>query len=202
MHLNLKSYPAVLLLSLFVCTAAYAEMPADGWSITVAGEVCRDSYSGVYVANGTLGLLPWKEPFSVRHLMLNNVFEKQGKDRLLTAQKGICPFGVTMTVDGVPVTSGNVSEWSQTLDMKNARHVTSFVSHGKVRVEYSFMALRNLPFCLMMTCSITALDDAEVAVSNRMSVPDNFIGGGFPRGTFYSESRKIFLFFTSPSPPD
>lgn len=197
MHLNLKSYPAVLLLSLFVCTAAYAEMPADGWSITVAGEDCRDSYSGVSVANGTLGLLPWKEPFSVRHLMLNNVFEKQGKDRLLTAQKGICPFGVTMTVDGAPVTSGNVSEWSQTLDMKNARHVTSFVSQGKVRVEYSFMALRNLPFCLMMTCSITALDDAEVAVSNRMSVPDNFIGGDSRHDTFYAESRKIDLIQTS-----
>lgn len=34
----------------------------------------QGTYYGAAVANGGIGILPWKEPFSVRHVMLNHVF--------------------------------------------------------------------------------------------------------------------------------
>ena len=47
---------------------------ADGWA--VEADDYEAAYTGVPVANGILGILPWKEPFSVRHIMLNNRHEK------------------------------------------------------------------------------------------------------------------------------
>ena len=38
---------------------------ADGW--VVEADDYEAAYTGVPVANGILGILPWKEPFSVRH---------------------------------------------------------------------------------------------------------------------------------------
>ena len=51
---------------------------ADGWVIET--DDYEAAYTGVPVANGILGILPWKEPFSVRHIMLNNVSERLGPD--------------------------------------------------------------------------------------------------------------------------
>lgn len=196
MHLILTAF----LLFFIPVVSAGASLPGvlsdDGWRITVCEEDCRDSYSGVSVANGTLGLLPWKEPFSIRHLMLNGVFDRQDENMVYAIQKGICPFGITMTAGGETVTSDNIAGWSQTLDMKRAEHTTSFDFPGKIRVEYSFMALRNLPFCLMMTCSITALSDVDVTVMNRMTVPETYADADSCMKSFFAESRKIDLLHT------
>ena len=52
-----------------------ASLPAaaDGWKLE-ADDYTAD-YTGASTANGMLGILPWKEPFSIRHVVLNHVFE-------------------------------------------------------------------------------------------------------------------------------
>ncbi len=35
-------------------------------------------YVGAPMANGGIGILPWKEPFSVRQVILNHVFDTDG----------------------------------------------------------------------------------------------------------------------------
>ena len=49
------------------CPLMQAGTPSgDGWKL-----YCHDfdaAYTGAPVANGTIGILPWKEPFSVKHL--------------------------------------------------------------------------------------------------------------------------------------
>ena len=114
---------------------------ADGW--VVEADDYEAAYTGVPVANGILGILPWKEPFSVRHIMLNNVSERLGPDQVNRTVRGINPFGLSMEVDGNA--EYDISDWRQRIDMKNAEHVTEFAADGKVMVRYSFTALRNLP---------------------------------------------------------
>ena len=169
---------------------------AAGWQLTAGDSDRTPEYSGVAVGNGSLGMLPWKEPFSIRHVIMNNVFERQGDDGLNRIIYGICPFGITMYIDGKAVSDNDISDWSQTLDMKRAEHSTTFTIAGKARVEYSFMALRNLPFALMMTCRITASDDINVEISNKMTVPGGYRNSVSGLCSFMAESRHIDLLLT------
>lgn len=170
--------------------------PADeGWVIETDRYDAAD-YSGVFVGNGSIGLLPWKEPFSVRHLILNDVFEVSGPDNVRTVVKGICPFGLSMSVDGRSVNGKSVgggtdiSVWRQSLEMKHALHRTSFEVPGKVHVEYFVTALRNLPYSLALACRVTALDDVEVEFSNTMAVPEGYSVPELSYRSFMAESRR------------
>lgn len=185
--------------------------PSDeGWTIE-ATDYCSEDYSGVFVGNGSIGLLPWKEPFSVRHVILNDVFEASGPDNVRTIVKGLCPFDLSMSVDGRSVGSGpclsdrpcngdlrsinggkqyDISGWKQSLDMRHALHSTSFEVPGKVHVEYFFTALRNLPYSLALACRVTALDDVEVEFSNGIAVPEGYSGPELSYRSFMAESRR------------
>lgn len=183
-------------------------LPADeGWVIET-DQYNDAGYSGVFVGNGSIGLLPWKEPFSVRHVILNDVFEVSGPDNVRTVVKGICPFGLSMSVDGIPFCpsdggkfsddtasisrccQSDISGWEQSLDMRHALHSTSFEVPGKVHVEYFFTALRNLPYSLALACRVTALDDVEVEFSNSIAVPEGYSDPELSYRSFMAESRR------------
>ena len=60
-------------------------------------------YVGAPMANGGIGILPWKEPFSVRQVILNHVFDTDGPQGVSRVLKGINPFLMSMDVDGKEV---------------------------------------------------------------------------------------------------
>lgn len=137
------------------CPLMQAGLPSgDGWKLH-----CHDfnaAYTGAPVANGTIGILPWKEPFSVKHLILNHIFEyseKKGVNRVIA---GINPMGMTMMVDDQQVTSSNIAKWNQEIDMRHARHNSQFLACGKVDVRYTIVALRNMPYAAMMRITVKA----------------------------------------------
>lgn len=88
----------------------------DGWVLRTVGE-CAD-YTGAAAANGTMGILHWKEPFSVRQIVLNNVFELNDLTKANCAVLGPNPFEITMSIDGKNV--DDYTHWSQSIHMKNA----------------------------------------------------------------------------------
>lgn len=110
-----------------------------------------------------------------------------------------CPrnqsFGLSMTVDGNETWS--VSEWNQSLDMKEARHVTEFVADSKVKVRYSFAALRNLPYSMIMDVEVSALEDAAVEFSNRMHVPQEYCMAERERKSYWIEGKALDVLRTS-----
>ena len=122
-----------------------ASLPAaaDGWTLR-ADDYAAD-YTGASTANGMLGILPWKEPFSIRHVVLNHVFEQNDDTGVNCAVRGVNPFSMTMCVDGREIDGTAVSGWRQTIDMRRAEHTMTFVADGKLRVTYSVVALRNMP---------------------------------------------------------
>ena len=104
-----------------------ADLCADeGWVIVAEGE-CPD-YTGASAANGTLGVLHWKEPFSVRQIVLNHIFEMNDNEGVNRAVQGVNPLNLRMYVDGNVVS--DYTEWKQAIDMRNAEHQMSFKAAG------------------------------------------------------------------------
>ena len=169
---------------IFLPTDLYAE---DGWVINAEGN-CPD-YTGASAANGTLGILHWKEPFSVRQIVLNNVFELDDETTVNRAVLGINPFDVKMYVDGRQL--GSYSDWSQQIDMRNAEHSTSFKAAGKVDVKYSVVALRNLPHSIMFKVKLTAHDSAKIRFDKTISVPAGYQTPRYAHLDFDADGRRM-----------
>ena len=57
------------------------------WQLTTTD--VQSLYVGTPMSNGGIGILPWREPFSVRHVILNHVFDadrERGVSRVLKGQ--------------------------------------------------------------------------------------------------------------------
>ena len=176
----------IFLSALLLSAAAYAD---DGWVVSAKGE-CRD-YTGAAAANGTMGILHWKEPFSVRQIVLNNVFELNDQTAVNCAVLGINPFELALTVDGVA--PEGYSHWSQSIDMKKAQHNTSFRVADKLEISYSLVALRNLPHTALFKVNVKALDDASVAFEKSVSVPYGYQQPRYSHKEFFADGRRICL---------
>lgn len=182
---------AALLCGTIVPTAA----AGDGWTLEATDYAAE--YVGAPAANGILGILPWKEPFSVRHVMLNHVFERSGQDMVNRAVRGICPFGVTMRVNGREIGGGNISGWRQSVDMRRAEHATEFTADGKVQVRYTVIALRNLPYALLMEVEMKALADAAVEFTNTMRLPEEYRAPQHVHKSYEADGHRIEVLQTN-----
>ena len=88
----------VILVFLFVL-AAIAQSKRSLWTIDAMN---TENYVGAPIANGKIGILPWKEPFSVRHVMLNHFFDI-GDAGVNQALQGINPFHFELSLNGQKV---------------------------------------------------------------------------------------------------
>lgn len=131
-------------------------------------------YVGAPMANGGIGILPWKEPFSVRQVILNHVFDTDGPQGVSRVLKGINPFLMSMDVDGKEVNTECITNWKQCVDMKEATHNSSFRAAGKVDVGYSICALRNMPYAGLIRVDVKALSDVSLKVAARMDIPQEY----------------------------
>ena len=150
----------------------------DDWSITVTDHTASEYY-GMAMANGRLGILPGKEPFSVERVMLNHVFDYDDAAGVDAVPDGPVPFNISMKIDGR--CDWNITRWQQTVDIRNAEHRTSFVADGKVSVQYRITALRAHPNCLLMDVSTDAPRGVKVEFTG---LEDNFIDSSTPHGRY------------------
>ena len=149
-----------------------ANEPEELWKIQTTDY--QGTYYGAAVANGGIGILPWKEPFSVRHVMLNHVFDAATPHDVSRVLRGINPFNLQMQLNGQPINGSHISGWSQTIDMKEATHTTHFIGDGKADVTYTICALRNVPYGGLVRVEVTALEDLYLSVANPIDVPDEY----------------------------
>lgn len=132
------------------------------------------SYAPAPMASGCIGILPEKEPFRVRQVVLNHVFDAAAPGVVSRVMRGINPFGLKMKIDGETVDTTCIGGWSQTVDMRKAVHRTVFDVAGKVQVVSELRALRNLPYSGLVSVQVRALADVVLEVRNRMEVPDDY----------------------------
>lgn len=129
MYKNRFSITVVLI---FMFVLANAESKKSIWTIDATN---TENYVGAPIANGKIGILPWKEPFSVRHVMLNHVFDI-GDAGVNQALQGINPLHLEMSLNGQKVEMNQTKNWKQSLDLKKAVHSTSFTIPGKAEIKY------------------------------------------------------------------
>ena len=159
-------------LTILLCACMSLAAQNNGWKLTATDTGA--TYVGAPVANGGIGILPWKEPFSVRHVVLNHVFESGGRHGVSRVLRGINPFLLSLKVDDVSVEEKNITGWRQEIDMKAAAHITSFDALNKVKVKYSIRALRNMPYAGMIQVEIKALENCAIQVLQRTEVPKEY----------------------------
>lgn len=148
-------------------------------------------YVGAPMANGGIGILPWKEPFSVRQVVLNHVFDTDGPQGVSRVLQGINPFLLAMEVDGKEVNAESVSEWKQFINMKEATHNTHFIADGKADVDYSICALRNLPYAGLIKVSVKAKSDVTLKIASRMVIPDQYSQSTQRYKTVWAEKTQV-----------
>lgn len=151
-----------------VVRSAYAQ---DPWIIE-ADSINPSNYYGETVANGMIGIVSSPEPFRVKDVVLAGAYDLYGRGRVSNFLRSFNLLNMRLEVDGSMIGASNVSHMKQKLDMHHASFTTSFDHGDKATVTYTYYALRQLPYTVLMDVSITAKKDISISAASVMEAPD------------------------------
>jgi protein-glucosylgalactosylhydroxylysine glucosidase len=172
MKTRLLTLPFVLLSCLlFQQTRAQGSPAIDPWVIS-ASAPDPSNYYGVTVANGMIGIVSSPQPFQVKDVVLAGAYDLYGRGRVSNFLKSFNLLNMRFSVDGTDVSEKNISSMKQTLDMQRARFTTSFNYQDKATITYTYYALRQLPFTVLMDITVQAKKDIEITPASVMEAPD------------------------------
>lgn len=183
------------LLLIYFLTLRATTNEKDLWQLCTSD--IQAEYVGASVANGGIGILPWKEPFSIRHVILNHVFDANDNHGVSRVLRGINPFLLTLELDGKKVDMGCISNWKQVIDMRKATHNSYFQMDDKAEISYSVCALRNMPYSGLIRVEIKASSDLLLKVANQMEVPGEYATPQTRFRTIRAEGLRMDVFQTS-----
>jgi len=143
----------------------------DGWNISTTN---AENYTGIVVANGRIGILPSEKPFGVEQIILNNVYDKGGELDVSKILIGMNFGNLEIEIDGEKVTEATISNWKQTLNMKEAKFTTSFRFKNKALVSYTLYALRNVPYAGYIDVNIIAEKNIKAKVTGKIETPAEY----------------------------
>ncbi|AUP80081.1 glycosyl hydrolase family 95 catalytic domain-containing protein [Flavivirga eckloniae] len=150
----------------------------DAWNISTTE---RNNYTGIVLSNGRIGILPTSQPFGIKHIILNNVYDKASVSGVSRMLEGMNFGNLQLEIDGEKVTEANMNSWEQTLNMKDAVLHTSFQFKDKATVFYNIYALRNMPYTGYIDIIIKAEKTIQVKVTGGIQTPQEYVN---PESTF------------------
>ncbi|MFN4257547.1 MAG: glycoside hydrolase family 65 protein, partial [Saprospiraceae bacterium] len=130
------------------------------------------NYFGVTVANGMIGLVSSPEPMKVKDVVLNGAYDNYGRGRVSNILKGFNFVNMNLDVDGRRVGRADISNYAQTLDMRNAELATTFDVGDKLAVNHRVMALRHLPYSALSIVEIRAKKDVTITPMSVIEAPE------------------------------
>ncbi len=130
------------------------------------------NYYGVTVANGMIGIVSSPQPFQVKDVVLAGAYDLYGRGRVSNFLKSFNLLNMHFNVDGAETNAKNISSLKQTLDMQRASFTTSFNIQDKASVTYTYYALRQLPYTVLMDITVVAKKDIEIEPASVMEAPD------------------------------
>lgn len=148
-----------------------AQKKEEGWTLS-SGKV--DTYTGIVTANGRIGILPSDKPFEVSSIILNNVYDKASPLGVSKILLGMNFGNLKMKIDGEFITESNVSNWQQTLHMKEAAFTTTFNFKNKAEISYTIYALRNVPYAGYIDVQVIPTKNIEIEVSGKIGTPEEY----------------------------
>jgi trehalose/maltose hydrolase-like predicted phosphorylase len=143
----------------------------DPWVIS-ASAPDPAGYYGVTVANGVIGIVSSPQPFQVKDVVLAGAYDLYGRGRVSNFLKSFNLLNMRFSVDGTDISSKNISSMKQTLNMQRASFTTSFNYLDKATITYTYYALRQLPFTVLMDITVKAKKDIEITPASVMEAPD------------------------------
>jgi protein-glucosylgalactosylhydroxylysine glucosidase len=154
-----------------MASAAQKTTPADPWIISAQAPFGA-SYYGVTVANGMIGIVSSPQPFQVKDVVLAGAYDLYGRGRVSNFLKSFNLLNMHFSVDGEDIRTENISAMKQTLNMREASFTTSFDFRDKATITYTYYALRQLPYCVLMDIRVQAKKDIEILPASVMEAPD------------------------------
>ena len=154
--------------SLFIIHFSFAQ---DTWIIK-ADKIDPSNYYGVTVANGMIGIVSSPEPFKVKDVVLAGAYDLYGRGRVSNFLRSFNLLNMYLEIDGKRLDANSVSNFKQQLDMHHAAFTTSFDYADKASIQYTYYALRHLPFTVLMNVTITAKKDINITAASVMEAPD------------------------------
>ncbi|WP_378178860.1 glycoside hydrolase family 65 protein [Aquimarina sp. SS2-1] len=143
----------------------------NGWTLTTTN---NQNYTGVVSANGRIGILPSATILRTDKIILNNVYDKEsplGVSRILLGMN----FGnLDLYINNSKLTNDNISNWKQTLNMKEGSFTTSFTYNSNAEISYTLYALRNVPYSAYIDFEIKTLKDIDLRVVGKIQTPDEY----------------------------
>lgn len=143
----------------------------DAWKIT-ATEIDPSHYYGITVANGMIGVVSSPEPFKVKDVVLAGAYDLYGRGRVSNFLKSFNLLNMYLEIDGNRISATNSSNLQQSLNMRHAAFSTSFSYGDKADVTYTYYALRQSPFTVLMDVTIKAKKSFQLGAASVMEAPD------------------------------
>lgn len=143
----------------------------DGWNITTTSS---KDYTGIVVANGRIGILPSEKPFQTKQIILNNVYDKESILGVSKILQGMNFGNLELEIDGEKITENNITNWSQTLNMKEAYFKTAFTFKDKAKIYYKIYVLRNVPYSGYIDIRIEATQNISIKAIGIIETPEEY----------------------------
>jgi trehalose/maltose hydrolase-like predicted phosphorylase len=164
--------PVIFLLSSVISLlSSVISLAQDPWKIT-ATTIDPAKYFGITVANGMVGIVSSPRPFEVKDVVLAGAYDTYGRGRVSNFIPSFNLLNMRFDIDGRGIDAGNISNFRQELDMKQAAFTTSFTHLDKATVTYTYYALRHLPYTVLMDVTVTAKKDLRIGAASVMAAPD------------------------------
>lgn len=161
------------LIFLFLFASLWGQNP---WKI-IATDIHPDNYYGVTMGNGMLGIVSSPYPFRTDNVVLAGSYDKYGRGRVSNFLNGFNMLNASVSIDGENISRSNISGFTQTLDMKSAMHTSHFSFGEKADIIYSYLALRQLPYCALLVVEVEPKVDLTLSAVNIQEIPDAFRDG-------------------------
>jgi protein-glucosylgalactosylhydroxylysine glucosidase len=157
-----------ILVFLHIATLSPAQ---DPWTIQ-ATKIDPSNYYGITVANGMIGIVSSPEPFKIKDVVLAGAYDQYGRGRVSNFLRSFNLLNMRLDIDGKTVDAKSVSNFNQELNMRKAAFNAGFDFGDKATVSYSYYALRQLPYTVLMDVTVTAKKDITINGASIMEAPD------------------------------
>ena len=161
-----------LLAETFLLLLTLTVSAQEPWGIT-ASDIDASNYFGATVANGQIGLTSAAEPLRNATVVVGGCYDGDAKSSIPSFFDNIHMMDMTLKIDGETAAIGNISGYSQRLDMRKAQMTANFSLGKKAEVSYRQMALRQLPFSAMTIVEVKAKSDITLEATNEHVCPSN-----------------------------
>jgi trehalose/maltose hydrolase-like predicted phosphorylase len=119
-----------------------------------------------------VGIVSSPEPFRIKDVVLAGAYDLYGRGRVSNFLRSFNLLNMRMDIDGANISSSNVSSMKQSLNMREASFTTTFEHGDKASISYTYYALRQLPYTVLMDVTVKAKKDISINAASVMEAPD------------------------------